>query len=198
VGQLYAMMLSLNRWVFPDRPRTSVGVHCLNHACAPNTGLYPYRGHVLVSTLRRVFPGEELTYDYWMSQPDPDELWHPCLCGVEVCRGSFSMGSAWQTEQVRRLFISRSWANAPRKVRVGEMLPPLPSYPKKTRDLAVYNLFGHPRLPPVTRSSERRLPEVPKLRELLRESGRRLWFPRPGVLVQGILAQRVVAVGARD
>src|SRR5688572_5252851 len=81
VGALYAMMLSLNRWVFPLSPRRSVGVHVINHSCMPNAGLFPYRGHVLISAIRRIFPGEELSFDYWMSRPVPGELWHPCECG---------------------------------------------------------------------------------------------------------------------
>ncbi len=183
VGQLYAMMLSLYRWVYPPSPRRTVGVHVINHSCAPNAGLYPFRGHVLATTIRRVFAGEELTFDYWMTKPEPGEDWHPCFCGTAQCRGSFALGSARQEELVRRLFVGPSWAGARRKIRPGETLQPLPRYPSRTRDLSAYNVFGHPRLPPV-RHHAARLEHRP-LRALLRESGRRVELPKLGVVVLG-------------
>ncbi len=174
-GQLYAMMLSLYRWVYPPQPRRSVGVHVLNHSCEPNAGLFPYRGHVLLSATRRIFSGEEVTWDYWMSQPEPGEDWHPCLCGSAYCRGSFSMGSARQAELVRRLFVSDAWAGARRRVRVGEPFAPLPRYPAQTKDLVAYNVYGHRTKPPLTVREKTLRHGV--LRALLRESGKRLYLP---------------------
>ena len=81
VDALYAMMLSLYRWVYPEQPKRTEGVHVVNHSCEPNAGIFPFRGHVLLSTTRRVFKGEELSFDYWMTQPEAGEDWHPCLCG---------------------------------------------------------------------------------------------------------------------
>ncbi len=191
VDALYAMMLSLYRWVYPVAPKRSEGVHVVNHSCEPNAGIFPHRGHVLLSTTRRVFAGEEVTFDYWMTQPEPGEDWHPCLCGSSFCRGSFSMGSARQEELVRRLFISRAWAGARRTVRVGEKLAPLAKYPRSTRDLSAYNLYAHPKLTPV-KVDDSKLDHA-RLRALIRETGRRVFVPRVGVTVTASHDGRLVA-----
>ncbi len=55
----------------------------VNHSCSPNCGL---SGNMLVVAMRDIAIGEELTFDYAMSDGgDYDEF--DCLCGVTECRG---------------------------------------------------------------------------------------------------------------
>jgi len=63
----------------------------VNHSCAPNAGL---RGQVGLVALRPIVVGEEICFDYAMSDGSPyDEF--ECGCGAAACRGIIS-GNDWQ------------------------------------------------------------------------------------------------------
>ncbi len=55
----------------------------VNHSCEPNAGL---SGQVVLVAMRDILPGEEVCYDYAMSDSNPfDEF--ICRCGAANCRG---------------------------------------------------------------------------------------------------------------
>lgn len=73
--------------------RRSKGIaELLNHSCDPNCGI---KGLFTVVAMRDIKKGEELTWDYDMSE---DADWRmDCLCGTQNCRkivGSFRLSSA--------------------------------------------------------------------------------------------------------
>jgi len=71
----------------------------LNHSCEPNCGL---RGQLLLLAMRDIGPGEELTFDYAMSDAsDYDEF--RCLCGANTCRQVVS-GSDWRDPVLRERY----------------------------------------------------------------------------------------------
>lgn len=57
----------------------------INHACTPNCETVIEGGRIWITSLRRIQPGEELSYDYGY---DLDH-WrdHPCRCGTADCCG---------------------------------------------------------------------------------------------------------------
>ena len=62
-----------------------------NHSCDPNAGM---SGQVSLVALRDIAAGEEICYDYAMSDGSPyDEF--ACRCGAAACRGSVT-GNDWQ------------------------------------------------------------------------------------------------------
>lgn len=62
----------------------------VNHSCSPNSGL---SGQISLVSMRDIKPGEEVTYDYAMSDGSSyDEF--PCGCGSVHCRGRVS-GNDW-------------------------------------------------------------------------------------------------------
>jgi hypothetical protein len=63
----------------------------INHSCAPNLGLRDY--HTLVA-MRDIAPGEEVCYDYAMSDGGPEDEF-TCACGASTCRGQIT-GNDWQ------------------------------------------------------------------------------------------------------
>jgi hypothetical protein len=66
-----------------------------NHACEPNAGL---RGQLSLVALRPIPAGEEICYDYAMSDGSAyDEF--PCDCGAGRCRGRVS-GDDWQLPEL--------------------------------------------------------------------------------------------------
>ncbi len=70
----------------------------INHSCSPNAGM---RGQVSLVAMRRIRAGEEIHYDYAMTDGSPyDEF--VCSCGSPRCRG-FVSGEDWRRpELVRR------------------------------------------------------------------------------------------------
>jgi hypothetical protein len=56
----------------------------INHSCDPNCETEELRGRVWVMSLRRIAPGEELTYDYNLYDGDEDDA--RCYCGATSCR----------------------------------------------------------------------------------------------------------------
>ncbi|HZQ10041.1 MAG TPA: SET domain-containing protein-lysine N-methyltransferase [Anaerolineae bacterium] len=63
----------------------------VNHSCDPNAGL---SGQIVLVAMRDIAPGEEITFDYAMSDvTDYDEF--QCDCGAPNCRGYFR-GTDWR------------------------------------------------------------------------------------------------------
>lgn len=63
----------------------------VNHSCAPNAGL---SGQIGLVAMREIRPGEEVTYDYAMSDGSSyDEF--DCCCGAAECRGRVT-GEDWK------------------------------------------------------------------------------------------------------
>lgn len=67
-----------NLWMEPDMKC----VRYINHSCRPNAGI---KGRVTFVALRDIKKGEEITFDYSISE---DSEWTlRCSCGEENCRG---------------------------------------------------------------------------------------------------------------
>ena len=60
-------------------PRSNVGRYA-NHSCVPNGVIYVYGGRIFVKSLRKIEPGEEITYDYGQSYFDAFIGKDKCLC----------------------------------------------------------------------------------------------------------------------
>ena len=68
----------------------------INHSCEPNCGM---RNATQIVTMRDVPVGEELTYDYAMSDTaDYDEF--ECGCGTQTCRGTVT-GNDWKLADIQ-------------------------------------------------------------------------------------------------
>lgn len=71
------------------------GADYINHSCAPNAGL---SGQISLVALRDIAAGEEITYDYAMTDGSAyDEF--PCGCGAATCRGRVS-GDDWRRPEL--------------------------------------------------------------------------------------------------
>lgn len=57
----------------------------INHSCEPNCESQIARGRVHIVSLRRIQPGEELSYDYYYDYDHYQQ--HPCRCGAPTCAG---------------------------------------------------------------------------------------------------------------
>ncbi len=67
----------------------------INHSCNPNAGI---RGQISLVAMRPIAAGEEITFDYAMTDSTPyDEF--PCACGAPTCRGQVR-GDDWQRPEL--------------------------------------------------------------------------------------------------
>ena len=63
-----------------------------NHSCEANVGV---KGQIVLVTRKKIYPGEELTFDY-----DTTEMFSEpfqCKCGMKLCRGIID-GTGWSDE----------------------------------------------------------------------------------------------------
>lgn len=86
-----------------DEPEHTDGIFAVNHSCEPTCGV---RGQMELVALRDLSPGEEITYDYAMTDADNGGITcqeMKCLCGTKSCRGTIT-GSDWQSPELQRKY----------------------------------------------------------------------------------------------
>ncbi len=74
------------------------GMMHLNHSCEPNLGV---QGQIVYVALRDIKSGEELTFDYAMTEDEPYEM--KCRCGTRSCRGIIT-GVDWKKPEVQKKY----------------------------------------------------------------------------------------------
>lgn len=74
--QDHAIQIGQNEW----RDTEGIGRY-FSHSCEPNCGM---KDNITVVTMRDVAPGEELSFDYAMTEDSDWEMY--CLCGTKSCR----------------------------------------------------------------------------------------------------------------
>jgi SET domain-containing protein len=80
-------------------PTTLTDGDFVNHSCEPNSGVQDLATLV---ALRDIMPGEEITYDYAMTDTSAyDEF--TCLCGTPSCRHQIT-GNDWRLPELRRRY----------------------------------------------------------------------------------------------
>lgn len=79
-------------YLVEDRPGPGVYI---NHSCSPNAGI---AGTQLLVAMREIAPGEEVCFDYAMTDGSPyDEF--ACACGAPNCRGRIT-GNDWRAPEL--------------------------------------------------------------------------------------------------
>jgi hypothetical protein len=73
--------------------------HCtamfINHSCAANCETSEQAGRIWIKAIRKIAPGEEITYDYCLYDGGDDEA--TCNCGAARCRGTM-----YSKEEIKR------------------------------------------------------------------------------------------------
>lgn len=89
----YSIQVEDNAYIAPYREDETAFI--INHSCTPNAGLM---GQISFVALRDIEVGEEICYDYAMSDGSSyDEF--PCSCGTQYCRGQVS-GNDWKNSSL--------------------------------------------------------------------------------------------------
>jgi uncharacterized protein len=74
------------------------GMMHLNHSCEPNLGL---QGQVVFVAMRDITAGEELTFDYAMTDDEPCEM--ECRCESDTCRKLIT-GRDWLKPELQKKY----------------------------------------------------------------------------------------------
>jgi len=103
--------------------------HCtamfINHSCDPNCETEEIRGRVWIRAIRKIEPGDEITYDYCLYDGGDDEA--VCNCGAKKCRGTM-----YSPEEIRRRKAAAKKAEKkkPAKRRTRTSTVPIPRKPQ--------------------------------------------------------------------
>jgi SET domain-containing protein len=62
------------------------GAEFINHCCDPNLAARLLRGRIFLFSLRKIHPGEELSWDYQLSNREKVK----CRCNAPNCRGTLN------------------------------------------------------------------------------------------------------------
>lgn len=92
-----SMQIGPDQYLVPGEVREADRI---NHSCSPNAGM---RGDRTLIALREILPGEEICYDYAMTD-DSDYRQFPCLCGVSECRGQVQ-GGEWKRPDLQERYV---------------------------------------------------------------------------------------------
>lgn len=184
-GSVYDIWYSDEADICPN-PKNE-GVHLINASCEPNCAMAAIERHTIIFALRRIFPKEELTYDYFMGEQDfdCDPGSDNCSCGSDFCRGTmYSNPKAYDAWDA---YLEKSMGDLPHKppVPYGKKLPPLDHYPATIKDHPIYPLWGtHVRTP--MECTVKDFSSLAAIRKLIRTSGKKLCFRELNFLVEGI------------
>ena len=86
----YTLLFAVDDHITIDAGVKGNSIRFINHSCDPNCETNADGDRVFVHALRRIEPGEELTYDYNLRPGDPSDGpdAYPCKCGSPNCRGT--------------------------------------------------------------------------------------------------------------
>jgi len=83
----------------------------VNHSCDPNAGL---SGQIVLVAMRDIQPGEEVCFDYAMSDTVPyDEF--DCACGAANCRGRVT-GNDWRIPELQKRYLGYFMPHVQRRI----------------------------------------------------------------------------------
>jgi len=99
-----AYMIDADTWRGSDParieeiPQDELNEYFVNHSCHGNVW---YNGETEIEAMRDIKEGEEITYDYALTECDPDWILAPqCLCGTSLCRGKVT-GNDWKSAELQ-------------------------------------------------------------------------------------------------
>lgn len=96
----YTVKVWDNLFIFSSLKDTDLEIDDLvNHSCNPNAGI---KGQIALVAMRDIKRGEEITYDYAMTDSDPMDYF-VCHCGAKNCRKVVT-GNDWKRKDLQRRY----------------------------------------------------------------------------------------------
>lgn len=190
-NSFYLMYYHDTAGIFPDLSKP--GIHLLNHSCSPNVWMYPFKGHTLFFTLRKIFPGEELTVSYLLSPRSSydDPCLHVCTCGSSVCTRSMHLTKE-RFEKWNEFHNNQMKETKRERIKYGHPLKRLAKYPRSIPDNPIYTLLGSEQQDP-TSVEVTSILSIKMVRKIIRDSGRMIFIPKSKTLLKGVLEESVIS-----
>ena len=105
-GNTHTVLFALDDKIVIDAGVGGNDARFFNHSCEPNCTSRIVRRRVYLETLREVYPGEELVYDYEIPNEGETEetalAKYPCHCGAPNCRGTLLLPPAKPRRKAKR------------------------------------------------------------------------------------------------
>ena len=95
----YAYHITDDFLICPLNPSDPSDDWRMNHCCEPNCGL---DGNIVFLAIRDILKDEELTYDYCMTETNPDYKMN-LFCDKSSCRKVFS-GNDWKIPEIQKKY----------------------------------------------------------------------------------------------
>jgi SET domain-containing protein len=103
----YGFQVETNVYLYPyiinSKPNLD-GIFRINHSCEPNAG---FSGQISLSAMKDIEIGEEITYDYAMTdiETDLEDPWvpQPCSCNHADCRKIIT-GNDWKNPTLQKKY----------------------------------------------------------------------------------------------
>lgn len=92
-------VLQIEEGLFILQPEPLESSDYFNHSCTPNAG---FSGQVALVSMRDIAMGEEVCFDYAMSDGSPYDEFN-CCCGSPDCRGEVT-GEDWRRPELRERY----------------------------------------------------------------------------------------------
>lgn len=91
-------------YIYPITPDVNSldGIFNVNHSCEPNCG---FSGPIKLVSIEKINIGDEITYDYAMTDMNPGEKWEDmqCLCNSSKCRKIIT-GEDWKLPNLQKKY----------------------------------------------------------------------------------------------
>lgn len=97
-GNDYMLQIDVDRFFAATDPEELEEVDFVNHSCDPNVG---FKGKLKLIAMRDIFPGEEVTFDYAMSESSDFEMY--CQCDSPNCRRKVT-GDDWKRIELQEKY----------------------------------------------------------------------------------------------
>jgi uncharacterized protein len=95
----YTIQVETDLHLACDSDEAGVAEH-FNHSCMPNAGL---QGQIVLVAMRDIAVGEDVCFDYAMSEADPD-FKMVCVCNQPNCHHMI-IGNDWQIPELQQRYI---------------------------------------------------------------------------------------------
>tara|TARA_B100001175_G_scaffold277226_1_gene253132 strand:- start:649 stop:1131 length:483 start_codon:yes stop_codon:yes gene_type:complete len=93
-GSVYIFELN-SRYDIDGSPKYNKARY-INHSCDPNCEVEIAKGHIWISSIKKIKSGEELSYDYGFEFDEDDYSDHVCKCGSKKCIGYVISSDDWK------------------------------------------------------------------------------------------------------
>ena len=181
---LYGFCRNSKDLIWPKDIHSS-GAHTVNHSCAPNCMYYPYKGHILIVTLRKIFPNEQLTCEYFVDSGYLDEEGvepNICYCDSVFCRGTLSAPKVY-AEKFFKLVETPEMEE--KLVEFKEEILPFQEYPEVVEPVKFMRLVGSVLQEPYDIENLLSF-SIDKIKQYIRDSGRVLRDAKTGFIIAGV------------